>query len=206
MKFTGSTGWCMTLARNHPARSSGSKAETEAKAECSTMKHRVENEIWGRPGWGEFRDINTTCGETWAFERVCQRRTSRPGRDTAGLSGWPFSEPCKAGADGHLLEYDPSACGTCSEDEPLSRTCPKQYRRHSCASEDWGVRVVLLRHRTVDKGGLPKRGPFFRVFQWQEPYGRFPRVKCSSVAVQYASRYPLERTSFLRAEREDGHP
>src|ERR1035437_9813540 len=102
MKFTGSTGWCTTLARNRPARSSGNKVEREAKPGCFTMKQRLKKEIQGRPRWSEFRDINTTCGDTWAFESVCQRRTSRPGRDTAGLSGWPFSEPCKAGADGHL--------------------------------------------------------------------------------------------------------
>jgi hypothetical protein len=177
----------------------------ESKAGCSTMKHRLKNEIWVRPGWSEFRDINTTCSAIRTFEPFGQRRSSRPRRDTAELSGWPFSEPCTAGADGHFLQYEPSACGTCSEDEPLSRTCPKRYRRRSCASEDWGVRVVLLRHRTVDKGGLPKRGPFFPVFQWLERYGRFPRVKCSSVVSRYVSRCPLEKTCVLRAAREDDH-
>src|ERR1700737_1193995 len=159
--------------------------------DCSTMKQRIWIEDGLRPGWGRLGNIKATGGDARAWEPVWRRKTSRPSRETAGLSGWPSSEPCRAGADGQVLQCDPSACGTCSEAEPLSRNCPKRYRRRFCACEDWGVRVVPLRHRKVDKEGLPKRGPSFPAFQWQEPYGRFLRVKCSSVGVRCAFRCPL---------------
>src|ERR1700674_436910 len=99
---------------------------------------------WLGPGWVCLGDIWTARGDARACEPVCRRKPSRNSRETAGLSGWPSSEPCRAGADGPVLECDPSACGTCSEDELLSRSCPKRYRQRSCASEDWGVREVLL--------------------------------------------------------------
>ena len=166
------------------------------------MKQGVKDAVWLRPGWDHLGDIRYTHGDARAYEPVWRRKPSRPGRENAQLSGWPSSGPSRAGADGQVLQCDPSACGTCSEDVPLSRSCPKRYRQRSCASEDWGVRVVPLRHRKVDKGGLPKRAPSFPVFQWQERYGRFLRGKCSSVGVRCAFRYPLGRTSLLRAKRE----
>src|SRR6266566_5154704 len=159
------------------------------------------NAVWLRPGWDYFSNFN---GDARACEPVCRRRPARSSRETAGLSGWPSSEPCTARADGRVLLSGPSACGTCSADAPLSPYCPKQYRQRSCASEDWGVREVPLRHRRVGRVGLPKRGPFFPASQWLELYGRFPRVRCSNAGVRCAFRYPLGKTFFPRAKREDG--
>src|SRR6202158_820478 len=156
--------------------------------DCSTMKQRVWIVLWLRRGWDRVANIKATRGNARASEPVWRRKTSRPSRETARLSGWPSSEPCRAGADGQVLRCDPSACGTCSEDEPLSRNCPKRYRQRSCASGDWGVQGVLLRHRRVGRVGLREREPSSPAFQWLEQYGRFPRVKCSTVGVRCAFR------------------
>src|SRR5579872_3919497 len=149
------------------------------------MKESVKVIIWPRPGWGRLDNFRTFGREARAYKPVCRKIPSRLCRDTAGLSGWPFSEPCKAGADGRLLRCDPSTCETCSVNEPLFLNCPIQYRQRSYASEGWGVPAVLLRHRTVDRVGLPKRAPFSPTFRWPERYGHFPRGKCSNEAVQY---------------------
>jgi len=158
-----------------------------------------------RPGWGRVHIAKTMRDDPRASVPVCRQEPSRWTRETAGLSGWPSSEPCKAGADGRLLQCDPSACETCSADAPLSLNSPTQYRQRSFASEGWGVPVVLHRHRRVDRVGLPKRVPSSPASQWPELYGHFQRGKYSNEAVRYAFRYPLGRTSFLRAVREDGH-
>ena len=149
-------------------------------------------------------DHKTTYGDTRAYTPVCRKLPSRTSRETAGLSGWPSSEPDTAEADGRVLRYDPSVCGTCSEDAPLSRNFPKRCPQRSCASEGWGVREVLRRHRKVDKEGLPKRAPISRAFRWPEQYGHFRRGRYSNEAVQCAFRCPLEKAFFLRAAREDG--
>jgi hypothetical protein len=156
---------------------------------------------WLWPGWYYFgREKTKESNATRAREPVWPRTPVRPvpeGRKSAGLSGWPSSEPCKAGAGGRLLQCDPSACETCSEDEPLSRCCPKRFRRRFCASEDWAAREVLLRHRRVDREGLPGRGPFSRAFRWPERCGHFRRGRYSSEAVRCAFRCPLGRTFFF---------
>src|SRR5579872_2712021 len=139
------------------------------------------------------------------FSRYDRERSVRVGRRPAGLSGRPSSEPCTAGDGGRLLQCGPSACETCSEDEPLFRCCPTQFRRRSCASEGWAVPAAPLHRRRVGRVGLPGREPFSRVFQWPERYGHFPRGRYSSGAVRCAFRCPLGKTSFLRVEREDDH-
>src|SRR6267154_2675246 len=168
------------------------------------MRRNMTVGRWHRPGRHHLANIEGTRGGTRAERSVCWKTPSRISRETAGLSGWPSSEPCTAEADGQVLRCDPSAGGTCSADAPLSRRCPKRYRRRFSASEGWGVREVLLRHRKVDKEGLPKREPFSRAFRWPEPYGRFRRGRYSNEAVRCAFRCPLGRTSSLRAVREDG--
>src|SRR5580704_9424117 len=153
--------------------------------------HFTSGKVWVRPGWGRVHTAKTTRSDARASTPVCRIKPSRSSRETAGLSGWPSSEPCKAGAGGRLLQCDPSACETCSADVPLSLNCPRRYRQRSYASEGWGVPAVLHRHRTVDRVGLPKRVPSSPASQWPELYGHFQRGKYSNEAVQYAFRYPL---------------
>src|ERR1700731_172415 len=161
------------------------------------MKQLVKEEVWPRPGWGR-RDNSRAC------KPVCQRKPYHVNPEGGRLSGWPSFEPCTAGADGQVLRCDPSACGTCSEAEPLFRYCPKQYRQRFCAWEGWGEREVLLRHRKVGRVALRARVSFLPVFQWLERYGLFPRNKCSSVEPRFTFLCRLGKTSFLRAAREDG--
>src|SRR5579872_4098349 len=168
------------------------------------MKRMAGREVRLGPGWSRLDNNRETFVNSRAWEPVCRRAPNRAGREGRRPSGWPSSEPCTAGADGQVLQFDPSVCGTCSKGEPLSRYCPKQYRQRSCAWEGWGEREVLLRHRRVGRVGLRERGPFFPVFQWLEQYGHFPREKCSSVEARFAFLCPLGKTSFLRAAREDG--
>src|SRR5712692_2966197 len=111
----------------------------EESRDCSKVKQRSANTVWLRPGWNHLANIT---GDARAYEPVCRRMPSRLSRETAGLSGWPSSEPCRAGADGRVLQSDPSVCGTCSKGAPLCPNYPKQYRQRSCASEDWGARVA----------------------------------------------------------------
>src|SRR5580704_14093182 len=167
--------------------------------------HFTSGKVWVRPGWGRVHTAKTTRSDARASTPVCRIKPSRWSRETAGLSGWPSSEPCKAGAGGRLLQCDPSVCETCSEDEPLSRRCPRRSRRRFCASEGWEARVALLHHRRVGRVGLPGREPFSRAFRWPEPYGHFRRARYSSEAVRCAFRCPLGSTFFLRARREADH-
>ncbi len=211
----------MTSVRSRPAQLSGNRASGYAgtRAEGETFEGPFQSGTgynvgrdWRGPAENHFRAKDAILVNRGGWEPVCGR-SPESSRETANLhfgmfrvnvSGWPSSEPCKAGADGRLLQCDPSACETCSADAPLSRNCPKRYRRRSCASEGWGVREVLLRHRRVDRVELPKRAPFSRAFRWPEPYGHSQHAIYSSEEVPFVFRYPLESIFFLRAAREDG--
>jgi hypothetical protein len=168
------------------------------------MKLLIRKEDWLGPGSGRLGQNKAARENPRACRLVCRTERSHVSRETAGLSDWPSFEPYKAGADGQVLQFDPSVCGTCSEGEPLFRYYPKRYRQRSCASVGWGVREVPLRHRRVGRVGLRERGPSFPVFQWLEQYVRFPREKYNSAEVRCVSQYPLGKTSFLRARHEDG--
>jgi hypothetical protein len=86
--------------------------EVEGKRSvCTGMKQGWIRVDWLRPGWYYFgRETTPESNTTQALKPVWQRALFRPiGRDRklAGLSEWPSSEPCKAGAGGRLLQCDP---------------------------------------------------------------------------------------------------
>ncbi len=82
--------------------------ERGAALVCTGKEQRLIRMDWLRPGWYYFgREKSNQSNAVRALKPVCRRTPIRRDRKPAGLSGWPFSEPCKAGVVGRLLQCDP---------------------------------------------------------------------------------------------------